>query len=262
MLCNILLVYLFFIINSLDAFSSILKSSKRLNKEGLVFLANAIKTPTGDNIDTTSSKGIVSKISKSLKVLLDGYNSLLEKYPYRTKFISSGIVGGTGDILIQYVTSHAWEAGSSGFVLDIRRLSVFTAVAAFYIAPVINIWFNWLNSLPYPKNFNNFSKALAMMVADQTIGATVITAGFFFAFELAQVLFPPYSSIINLKSVFAAGLRSTEKNLWTTLIVNWYCWPVINFVNFLVIPLRYRVLFSNFAAVFWNMFLSNVANNN
>jgi hypothetical protein len=44
------------------------------------------------------------------------------------------------------------------------------------------------------------------------------------------------------------------------MIANWYCWPIINFVNFLVIPLNYRVLFANFCAVFWNMYLSNVAN--
>jgi len=113
-------------------------------------------------------------------------------------------------------------------------------------------------------SFNNVKKALAMMAVDQTVGATVITAGFFYAFELAQRMIPPYSGSTNvisfLSTVLEAGWSCTLKNLWTTLVVNWYCWPIINFVNFLVIPLPYRVLFSNFASVFWNMFLSSVVN--
>ena len=57
-----------------------------------------------------------------------------------------------------------------------------------------------------------------------------------------------------------AGWKSTKSNLKETMIANWYCWPIINFVNFLIIPLNYRVLFANFCAVFWNMFLSGIAN--
>ena len=64
----------------------------------------------------------------------------------------------------------------------------------------------------------------------------------------------------NKETFWDAGTKSTKNNLWETLVANWYCWPVINFVNFLVVPLQYRVLVSNLAAVFWNMFLSNVAN--
>ena len=69
---------------------------------------------------------------------------------------------------------------------DYRRLGVFSSVAGFYIAPVINVWFNWLNSIAMPASFNNIGKALVQMAIDQTVGATVITAGFFFAFELVS----------------------------------------------------------------------------
>jgi len=185
--------------------------------------------------------------------MLDAYSKLLIEHPYPTKIISSGIVGGVGDALMQQYTRR-----NSDTPFDYRRLAVFTSVAAFYIAPVINVWFNWLNGLPMPANFNTVGKALVQMAIDQTIGATVITAGFFFAFEFAQRAFPPYGTF--KESFLDAGLKSTKNNLWMTLIANWYCWPVINFVNFLYIPLQYRVLFSNLASVFWNMFLSSVAN--
>ena len=146
--------------------------------------------------------------------LLDSYSSILEKHPYVVKIVTSGIIGGTGDILIQ---------SYQGNPFDFRRLSVFTLVAGFYIAPVIHIWFNWLNSMPLPKNLNKVSKALAMMFVDQTVGATFITAGFFYAFELAQRIVPPYGTFAG--SFIQAGTASITNNLWMTLVANWYCWP-------------------------------------
>ena len=143
---------------------------------------------------------------------------------------------------------------------DYRRLLVFFTVTALYIAPVINVWFNWLNNgMPLPASLSNVAKAGIMMIADQTIGAVGVTIGFFYAFELANKIFPPYD-MNNKETFWEAGTKSTKNNLWETLVANWYCWPVINFLNFLVVPLQYRVLVSNLAAVFWNMFLSNVAN--
>ena len=77
----------------------------------------------------------------------------------------------------------------------------------------------------------------------------------------AQAIIPQFNGKAGATGNFLlAGWKSTKNNLKETMIANWYCWPIINFVNFLVIPLNYRVLFANFCAVFWNMYLSNVAN--
>jgi hypothetical protein len=73
-----------------------------------------------------------------------------------------------------------------------------------------------------------------------------------------QKLCPPYNA--GGTSFLASAYRLTKDSLWRTLVINWYMWPLINFLNFLVIPLQFRVLFSNIAAIFWNMFLSSVAN--
>ena len=110
---RIFVIYLLLLINNLEAFSSIVKNSKRLSTQ-TVLAANAVTSNLiflvfteffrllfisflalngSNNSDDASSRGIVSKISRTVKSALDGYNTLLEKYPYRTKFISSGIVG-------------------------------------------------------------------------------------------------------------------------------------------------------------------------
>jgi hypothetical protein len=81
---------------------------------------------------------------------LELYNNKLENFPIQTKMISSGVVGGLGDILIQLV-----QSGGNWKALDLRRLIVFITVASLYIAPVINIWFNWLSKLSFIKRYCN-----------------------------------------------------------------------------------------------------------
>ena len=190
-----------------------------------------------------------------LTKLLEQYGGLLEKHPYLTKAISSGIVGGSGDVLVQKYQ----QRSDASKKFDWRRLFVFSTVAALYIAPVIHVWFGYLNTLPYPSGMSNLAKAGIMILLDQTFGAVFVTVGFFYFFEMVQHVFPPYPTD-RTKNFLQAGYDSNVSNLWDTLVANWYCWPLINFVNFLVVPIQYRVLFSNFAAVFWNMLLSSIAN--
>lgn len=195
--------------------------------------------------------GVFSMLTK----LLAQYSLLLDKQPYLTRIISSGIVGGSGDVLIQLLQ----RRDDPTIKFDWRRLSVFTTVAALYIAPVIYLWFGYLNKLPFPAGMSQLSKAGIMTLLDQTFGAVVISAGFFYFFEMVQHLVPPYPKERTVNFI-QAGHESNVRNLWDTLVVNWYCWPLINFVNFMFIPAQFRVLFSNFAAVGWNCYLSKKAN--
>ena len=113
-----------------------------------------------------------------LTTLLDSYTNMLEKSPYPTKMVTSAIIGALGDYLVQ-----TYEARKSRKPLDLRRILVFATVCGIYIAPVIHVWFEYLNKMPFLADLGKYSKAFAMMFVDQSVGATVITLGFFFAFE-------------------------------------------------------------------------------
>lgn len=215
--------------------------------------AAAVKTVT-----TNSNNVITSFLVK----LLEGYTELLIKHPYATKILSSAAVGGTGDFIIQIINGKKSSSTNNIFQLvDFRRWIVFTTVAGLYIAPSLHLWFNYLGYLQFPKDFSKFQIAFIQMILDQTFGALIINAGFFYAFEFSNLLFPPYSNghILN-RNFIKLGTQAFRKNIWATMIANWYCWPIINFLNFLFVPLHFRLLVSNFAAVFWNMFLSTIAN--
>ena len=184
------------------------------------------------------------------------YEGWLQRHPWPTKVVSSGVVGGLGDLLVQLL-----ESGGGGRPrrrVDLRRLAVFTAVAALYIAPSIGLWFSFISELPALAGLSPLRKALWMIVLDQTFGAVLINGGFFYAFSLADALCPPLRS--PFPDFVGSANRAIRESFWETLRTNWLSWPFINFVNFLYVPLRYRLLFSNFFAVIWNMFLSNIAN--
>jgi protein Mpv17 len=55
------------------------------------------------------------------------------------------------------------------------------------------------------------------------------------------------------------GIQSIQDKLWPTLKVNWVVWPVLQGVNFSMIPAPYRLLYINFCSLFWSAFLSNQA---
>jgi hypothetical protein len=116
-----------------------------------------------------------------LTSLLNSYTGMLDASPYTTKIITSAIIGGLGDYIVQIYQARKSNAG-----VDFRRVMVFAAVCGLYLAPVIHVWFNYLNGMKFLSGLGNVQKALSMMLVDQSIGATAITFGFFFAFEAVR----------------------------------------------------------------------------
>lgn len=55
------------------------------------------------------------------------------------------------------------------------------------------------------------------------------------------------------------GIQAIQDKLWPTLKVNWVVWPVLQGINFSLVPLQYRLLYINFCSLFWSAYLSNMA---
>lgn len=123
------------------------------------------------------------KRGNRLDSVVGWYNFQLEKRPLTTKVVSAGLIGAFSDILTQLLVQRNAKAA-----IDVRRLAVFTSVCAFYFAPVVDAWFTFLAKVPFPKELSENGKALAMVGVDQTVGAALVTSGFFFALELVSLL--------------------------------------------------------------------------
>lgn len=109
------------------------------------------------------------------------YDKLLNSHPLPTKIFSSAVVGALGDILLQLTL---FSLQSEPYLIDKRRVIIFCVVSAVYIAPTIHYWFDWLNNFPMSNKLGKSGKAIIMMLLDQTLGAFLVTFGFFYAFEL------------------------------------------------------------------------------
>jgi len=127
-----------------------------------------------DDIKASEDTGVVSGA-------FNRYNALLDKYPLATKITTSSVLGGLSDVLVQTMSHKAID---QPFKLDLQRVAVFTAVCGLYFAPVVDAWFTFLAKIPFPTQLSENGKVLAMLVVDQTVGAALVTGGFFYAFEM------------------------------------------------------------------------------
>lgn len=195
---------------------------------------------------------------KSTNGLLEGrlapfsqwYFYQLVEHPFRTKMISSALVGALGDLLSQL---YLYLSLSNSFSLRIlgqfllsginfHRLFALTLVSALYGAPITHVWFEYLNNLSGLQGLSSWKRSMVMMLLDQTLGAIAVTAGFFFCFDVVDHILPPHHAILssNLMSWVHNGVHAVQSKLGPTLLVNWCIWPFVNFYNFYAIAPPYR----------------------
>lgn len=82
--------------------------------------------------------------------------------------------------------------------------------------------------------------------------------------SLDQTIFAPFAGVPLYFICIGAMEGKTIDQLYThlttnyksTLLVNWSIWPAVQFLNFMVIPLNYRLLVVNLVSIAWNTFMS------
>ncbi len=81
---------------------------------------------------------------------------------------------------------------------------------------------------------------------DQLLFSPVFLAVFFAYNHLGE-----RGNLAGISCRFKAGYTDTLK-------ASYKLWPLVQFVNFYLVPLNYQLLFLNFVAIGWTAFLSNV----
>ena len=170
---------------------------------------------------------------------LTRYSHQLEKKPILTKCITSFCTFGLGDLISQYLekknTDKPWE-----WVRFIRQASF-----GFVIAPYFHLNYCVIS----PRFFGGSSKGVLMSVIyDQTVSVCIFTSLFF-----------TYLDTTSGKSLQQATDELKVKML-PTLLANWKVWPFIMLINFTIIPIPFRVFYTNICGMFWAAYLSYVQN--
>ena len=174
---------------------------------------------------------------------VQSYDTALIEKPYVTKAITAFLIAGAADLSCQtslqnrsiFCKDSVFTFGSSIETVDYSRLAVM-ALYAGIISSVVHQWLFFLSRFKSP--------AIRMFI-DQMVFAPIGTA-----------------TCIAVTATFLGdrSLLGREKFLstWSDIIfANYAVWPLLQWINFSKIPLRYQILFSNVAGFFWTIFLSS-----
>jgi hypothetical protein len=172
--------------------SALLGGPRFIHSAGVAPKSVVLKVRSGDaTIVRQDGSGVITSIAgtsgidtgrRGLPVdsMLGWYTYQLEKRPATTKAVTSGLIAAMGDVMSQVLLK-------PGGMVDLRRVAVFGTIGGLYFAPVIDAWFSFLARLPFPREWSHTARSVAMTAIDQTLGAALITSGFFYAFELVSL---------------------------------------------------------------------------
>jgi len=180
-------------------------------------------------------------------LLYKQYQSLLSRSPLVTKSITAGIITLIGDLIAQYLESRL--EGNTQW--NLTRMSAFTIAGCCYVGPFVHYWYEilWYVGRKLPPSFPSSFTTLIQVLLDQTIGVAAFFPAYFYVYESCE-------SIAGLRKANYGGVGIKIKRDLGGILVNQYkVWPIINFVSFSMVPEQLRVLFSNVASVFWNIYL-------
>ncbi|GAB1867769.1 Protein Mpv17 [Camponotus japonicus] len=168
---------------------------------------------------------------RNIKIL---YQKALKMYPISTQAVQSGILMGLSDQIAQNFIDKSKT-------IDLVRTMQFTGIGFFISGPATRTWYGILDKYIGSKGY---SVAIKKIVCD-------------------QLLFAPAFTAVLLVTIGICQGKSTEKlkikiqDEYSDILMNNYkLWPIVQLVNFSLVPLHYQVLVVQVVAVFWNSYIS------
>ncbi|KAF7587919.1 Protein required for ethanol metabolism [Aspergillus hancockii] len=168
--------------------------------------------------------------------MLRWYQSKLAKQPILTASVTSAVLFGSGDVLAQQVVDR------KGFEKhDFARTGRMALYGGAIFGPAATTWYGFLQRNVVLKN----SKAtiVARVAADQCL----FTPTHLTCFLTSMAIMEGSDPIEKWRNSF---LPSYKANLTI--------WPLVQGVNFAIVPLEYRVLVVNLVSLGWNCLLSMI----
>lgn len=200
---------------------------------------------TRQSAKPTTGTSAIRKLSstKGAAGPLVWYSRKLDSHPILTKSISSGIVGGSGDILSQYI-----EARREGrpFHWDVVRTSRFGFLSLALVGPVMHHWFGALTRW--------FPGQSATVVAKRVLVDQLVCAPLFVTTFLSGLWVLEGNDVDKL-------LPTLQHQVPPTIVANWALWIPAQVINFRFVASKYQVLFSNGVGFVWNCYLSFTTHN-
>lgn len=191
------------------------------------------------------------------------YTRMLKEKPLITKSVSSFIALGSGDLLCQFlelnyfpkikeneenkiktnkeIDSNVEEKINLTAEYNLKR-TLKQATFGFFISPYLHLNYNIIIPFLFPgSGVKNLVKSVAY---NQSIHSMFCTLVFF-----------TYIDVLNGVE-FKKSISNAAYKLPFTVIANLKVWVPAQMINLSIMPLEYRVLFTNMVSIIWSCFLS------
>ncbi|CAD6565068.1 MAG: hypothetical protein TREMPRED_000794 [Tremellales sp. Tagirdzhanova-0007] len=174
------------------------------------------------------------------------YNVNFDRRPIPTLIITNGILNSIADALAQASSLlFSKDTGLSMRDYEPERTLRF-AVYGMAMGPLIGGWMRLLErGIPIKQGANGNTFKLAQRVlADQAVMAPI-----------GLVLFVGSMGIMEGKGPTEIKAKFSDM-YFPALLANWKVWPLLQTVNFKLVPLPYRVPFQSTCGIAWTLYLS------
>ncbi|WRT69866.1 uncharacterized protein IL334_006857 [Kwoniella shivajii] len=176
------------------------------------------------------------------------YNSNFDKRPIPTLIVTNGVLNTVADALAQTSTMllHTpTPASPTAPSYELERTLRF-AIYGMAMGPLIGRWMRVLErSIPVKMGSKGAGLGLAKRVAAD------------------QLLMAPFGLCLFITSMGVMegrnfdGIQDKFSDMfYPALIANWKVWPLIQTINFKLMPIQYRVPFQSTCGIAWTLYLS------
>lgn len=104
----------------------------------------------------------------------------------------------------------------------------------------------WYDYLDYKIPGRSFKAVTKKVLADQIFCSPVTITLFFVTLGILE-----NKTLLEFRD-------EVVKKFWTLYVAEWVLWPSAQFLNFYILPLRYRVLYDNTISLLYDVYMSHV----
>ncbi|CAH9095303.1 unnamed protein product [Cuscuta epithymum] len=172
------------------------------------------------------------------EIVKEGWNKYLlqlQLHPLRTKAITAGVLVGSSDIIAQKISGNK--------KLQLKRILLLALYGFAYSGPFGHFLHKLMDYLFRGKKGN---KTVATKVLLEQLTSS----------PWNNMLFLMYYGLVVEGRPWSLVKKKVRKDYPSVQLTAWKFWPVVGWINYQYMPLQLRVLFHNFVASCWAIFLN------
>jgi hypothetical protein len=178
------------------------------------------------------------------------YKEMLRTDPILTKSLTSSSMMTVSDAICQKLVMSNTKPNTKDVPvdsalaprLDYSRMLQVAITGFVWSGPIQHWWFATLNKMVTIQD--PILRLMVNLFFDSMIFSPLTISGYFTVRSILE------------GSGFKGAYDKLSTRLFSTVKGAWKFWPVVNIVNFSVVPLQFRVLYSNILSLFWTGYLT------